>query len=153
MLSLAKKTEYVFWMVFLRPGFMVLGWFLTMVFVRFYSKQAFHGGVHKDMVFFRLLLPWPGHPWTPWVELHFWYSDWPQIPYINMTFFPWESFQMPQTVPGHYLGLGMGLPSSSMVLYGLVTRPGLPTVWFLYGFGGMFFLRFSIFGYCENDPQ
>ena len=72
----------------LRPGFMVLGWFVTMVFVRFYPKQAFHGGVHKDMVFLRLLLPWPGHPWTPWVEPHFRYSDWPQIPYVNMTLFP-----------------------------------------------------------------
>ena len=67
---------------------MVFGWFLSMVFLRFYLKQGFRGGVHEEMVFLRFLLPWPGHPWTPWVEPHFRYSDWPQIPYVNMTLFP-----------------------------------------------------------------
>ena len=60
---------------------------------------------------------------------------------------------MPHTVPGHYLGLAMGLPWSSMVFYGFVRRPGLQTVWVLYGLLEMVVLRFSIFGDCENDPN
>ena len=80
----------VFQRFFFRPEIVVLGWFLSMAFLWFYLKLGFHGGVPGAMVFLRFLLPWPGHPWTPWVELHFRYSDRRQIPYVNMTLFPLE---------------------------------------------------------------
>ena len=130
-------------MVFLSPEFMVFGWFLSMVFLRFYLKQEFHRGVPEDMVFLRFLLPWPGHPWTPWVEPHFRYSDWPQIPYVNMTLFPLgiapNASNRPRTLFRPHRGPALEQYGFFTVwLHGQVSKShGFYTVvggWFVYGF-------------------
>ena len=114
-----------------------------MVFLRFYLKQEFHRGVPEDMVFLRFLLPWPGHPWTPWVELHFRYSDWTRSPYINMTLFPLgiapNASNRPRTLFRPHRGPALEQYGFFTVwLHGQVSKShGFYTVvggWFVYGF-------------------
>ena len=104
-LSCPNKTEYDFDIIFFEVG--VDGFptiFSTRVFMVFMVFQPIRQCLPKPMFLF-FFSPRPGHPWTPWAELHFRCSDRPQLPYINMTLSFLGLLKMPQTVPGHYLGL------------------------------------------------
>ena len=68
--------------------FQFLGVVSICISIFFVCLYEFERCLPKLRFLLRFLLPWPGHPWTPWVELHFRYSDWPQVPYVNMTLFP-----------------------------------------------------------------
>ena len=102
----------------LKGVFMVFWWlgfswfsdgfpYICFVSCSLFSTQS--SSASQSQRFFIVFLPWPGQPWTPWAEIYFQYSDRPQLPYVNMTFFvlgiawnasnrPWTLFRPPISV-------------------------------------------------------